>query len=77
MSSMRCDVNIKSSCRRFVEPSGISASTSGVFIPLVHHEMLTDGKHVFVEAAGIKDVINASRPDLREFEPSDQLAAAS
>ena len=29
--------------------------------PLVHHEMLTDGKHLFVEAAGLKDVINASR----------------
>jgi uncharacterized protein (DUF433 family) len=28
--------------------------------PLVHHEMLTDGKHLFVEAAGLKDVINAS-----------------
>jgi hypothetical protein len=28
---------------------------------LVHHEMLTDGKHLFVEAAGLKDVINASR----------------
>jgi uncharacterized protein (DUF433 family) len=29
--------------------------------PLVHHRMLTDGRHVFVEAAGIEDVINASR----------------
>jgi len=29
--------------------------------PLVHHEMLTDGNHLFVEAAGLKDVINASR----------------
>jgi uncharacterized protein (DUF433 family) len=29
--------------------------------PLVHHEMLTDGKHLFVEAAGLKDAINASR----------------
>ena len=29
--------------------------------PLVHHQMLTDGKHLFVEAAGLKDVINASR----------------
>jgi uncharacterized protein (DUF433 family) len=29
--------------------------------PLVHHEMLTDGKHLFVEAAGLRDVINASR----------------
>jgi uncharacterized protein (DUF433 family) len=29
--------------------------------PLVHHEMLTDGKHLFVEAAGLSDVINASR----------------
>jgi uncharacterized protein (DUF433 family) len=29
--------------------------------PLVHHEMLTDRKHLFVEAAGVKDVINASR----------------
>jgi len=29
--------------------------------PLVHHEMLTDGKHLFVEAAGLEDVINASR----------------
>lgn len=29
--------------------------------PLIHHEMLTDGKHLFVEAAGLKDVINASR----------------
>lgn len=29
--------------------------------PLVHHQMLTDRKHVFVEAAGLKDVINASK----------------
>jgi uncharacterized protein (DUF433 family) len=29
--------------------------------PLVHHQMLTDGKHLFVEAAGLADVINASR----------------
>ncbi len=29
--------------------------------PLVHHQMLTDGKHLFVEAAGLKEVINASR----------------
>ena len=29
--------------------------------PLVHHEMLTDGTHLFVEAAGLKDVINASK----------------
>lgn len=29
--------------------------------PLVHHDMLTDGKHLFVEAAGLKDVINASK----------------
>lgn len=29
--------------------------------PLVHHDMLTDGTHLFVEAAGLKDVINASR----------------
>jgi hypothetical protein len=29
--------------------------------PLVHHQMLTDGKHLFVEAAGLKDVIDASR----------------
>jgi uncharacterized protein (DUF433 family) len=29
--------------------------------PLVHHQILTDGKHLFVEAAGLKDVINASR----------------
>jgi len=29
--------------------------------PLVHHQMLTDGKHLFVEAAGLTDVINASR----------------
>jgi uncharacterized protein (DUF433 family) len=29
--------------------------------PLVHHQMLTDGKHLSVEAAGLKDVINASR----------------
>ena len=29
--------------------------------PLVHHQMLTDGQHLFVEAAGLKDVINASR----------------
>jgi uncharacterized protein (DUF433 family) len=29
--------------------------------PLVHHEMLTDGKYLFVESAGLKDVINASR----------------
>jgi uncharacterized protein (DUF433 family) len=29
--------------------------------PLVHHEMLTDGNDLFVEAAGLKDVINVSR----------------
>lgn len=29
--------------------------------PLVHHRMLTDSKHLFVEAVGIRDVINASR----------------
>ena len=29
--------------------------------PLVRHEMLTDGKHLFVEATGLKGVINASR----------------
>jgi uncharacterized protein (DUF433 family) len=29
--------------------------------PLVHHDMLTGGKHLFVEAAGLSDVINASR----------------
>ena len=29
--------------------------------PLVHHQMLTDGKHLFVEAAGLKDVINVSQ----------------
>jgi uncharacterized protein (DUF433 family) len=29
--------------------------------PLVHHQMLTDGKHLFVEGAGLRDVINASR----------------
>lgn len=29
--------------------------------PLVHHQMLTDAKHLFVEAAGLKDVINASK----------------
>jgi uncharacterized protein (DUF433 family) len=29
--------------------------------PLVHHQMLTDGKHLFVEAAGLKDVVNASK----------------
>lgn len=29
--------------------------------PLVHHQMLTDGKHLFIEAAGLKDVINASK----------------
>jgi uncharacterized protein (DUF433 family) len=29
--------------------------------PLVHHQMLTDRKHLFVEAAGLTDVINASR----------------
>jgi len=29
--------------------------------PLIHHQMLTDGKHLFVEAAGLEDVINASR----------------
>jgi uncharacterized protein (DUF433 family) len=29
--------------------------------PLVHHQMLTDGKHLFVEAAGLSDVINASK----------------
>lgn len=29
--------------------------------PLVHHQMLTDGRHLFVEAAGVEDVINASR----------------
>jgi uncharacterized protein (DUF433 family) len=29
--------------------------------PLVHHQMLTDRKHLFVEGAGVNDVINASR----------------
>ena len=29
--------------------------------PLVHHQMLTDGRHLFVEAAGLEDVINASK----------------
>lgn len=29
--------------------------------PLIHHEMLTDRKHLFVEAAGLENVINASR----------------
>ena len=29
--------------------------------PLVHHEMLTDGRDLFIEAAGLTDVINASR----------------
>jgi uncharacterized protein (DUF433 family) len=29
--------------------------------PLVHHQMLTDRKHLFIEAAGVKDVINASK----------------
>src|SRR5712691_2388149 len=29
--------------------------------PLIHHQMLTDGKYLFVEAAGLNDVINASR----------------
>jgi uncharacterized protein (DUF433 family) len=29
--------------------------------PLVHHEMLTDGRHLFVEGAGLEEVINASR----------------
>lgn len=29
--------------------------------PLVHHQMLTDRKHVFIEATGLKDLINASR----------------
>jgi uncharacterized protein (DUF433 family) len=29
--------------------------------PLVHHQMLTDGRHLFVEGAGLGDVINASR----------------
>lgn len=29
--------------------------------PLVHHQMLTDGRHLFIEAAGLADVINASR----------------
>jgi uncharacterized protein (DUF433 family) len=29
--------------------------------PLVHDQMLTDGKDLFVEAAGLVDVINASR----------------
>lgn len=29
--------------------------------PLVHHQMLTDRKHLFIEAAGVKDVINASQ----------------
>lgn len=29
--------------------------------PLLHHEMLTDGRDLFVEAAGLRDVINASR----------------
>jgi uncharacterized protein (DUF433 family) len=29
--------------------------------PLVHHQMMTDGQDLFIEAAGLKDVINASR----------------
>lgn len=29
--------------------------------PLVHHDMLTNGKDLFVEVAGLKDVVNASR----------------
>ena len=29
--------------------------------PLVHHQMLTDRKHVFCEATGLKDLINASK----------------
>lgn len=29
--------------------------------PLVHHQMLTDRKHVFIEATGLKDLINASK----------------
>lgn len=29
--------------------------------PLVHHQMLTDRKHVFIEATGLKDLIDASR----------------
>lgn len=29
--------------------------------PLIHHQMLTDGRHLFVEAAGLADVINASQ----------------
>jgi uncharacterized protein (DUF433 family) len=29
--------------------------------PLVHHQMLTDRKHLFIEATGLKDVINASK----------------
>ena len=29
--------------------------------PLVHQQMLTDGNDLFVEAAGLKEVINASR----------------
>ena len=29
--------------------------------PLVHHQMLTDRKHLFIEAAGLKDVISASK----------------
>jgi uncharacterized protein (DUF433 family) len=28
---------------------------------LVHHQMLTDRKHLFIEATGLKDVINASK----------------
>src|SRR5207253_3043133 len=29
--------------------------------PLVHHQMWTDRKHVFIEATGLKDLINASK----------------
>jgi uncharacterized protein (DUF433 family) len=29
--------------------------------PLVHHQMLTDRKHVFIEATGLEDLINASK----------------
>ncbi len=29
--------------------------------PLVHHQMLTDGRHLLIEAAGLENVINASK----------------
>jgi hypothetical protein len=58
---MHCDANTRSSCRRFAEAVNYLPEHFRSPHPLVHHEMLTDGKHLFVEEAGLKDVINASR----------------